>query len=86
MTTPSWIGSHLPPINRHGEDYFLVSHNLGFYLVVNRCPHRGAALKSGYLDAEDKIICPLHRGAFALCDLIAQPSTIKVAETQEPVS
>lgn len=76
----SWIGSDLPPIWRDGREYFLLSHGGEFYLVANSCPHRGGPLKSGFINAEGQLVCPMHRGVFALDRLIAQPGTIRLSE------
>lgn len=80
----SWIGADLPPIWRDGAEYFLLSHHGRLYLVANRCPHRGGPLKSGFINADEKLVCPLHRGAFDLDHLIAQPSTIPLEAKAEP--
>ncbi len=77
----SWIGKDLPPIWRGGEEYFLLGHDDAFYLIVNRCPHRGGPLKFGFVNAQGEIVCPLHRNAFPIDHLIAQPTTIRLAET-----
>lgn len=76
----TWIATDLPPIWRDGEEYFLLSRNDALYLVLNRCPHRGGPLKSGYLNDADEIVCPMHQGAFAVQSLIEQPSTIRLRE------
>ncbi len=77
----SWIGKDLPPIWRNGEEYFLLGHDDALYLVANRCPHRGGPLKFGFVNTDGEIVCPLHRNAFPIARLIAQPSTIRLAET-----
>ncbi|WP_293681299.1 Rieske (2Fe-2S) protein [uncultured Phenylobacterium sp.] len=74
----SWIASDLPPIWRDGVEYFLLSHNGGLYLVANACPHRGGPLKSGFINADGDLVCPMHRGVFALDRLIARPGTIRL--------
>ncbi|WP_082602207.1 Rieske (2Fe-2S) protein [Phenylobacterium sp. Root700] len=76
----SWIGSGLPAIRRGGQDYFLLSHEDELYLVANSCPHRGGPLKFGFVNASGQIVCPLHGGAFAISQLIARPSTIRLRE------
>lgn len=80
----SWIGADLPPIWRDGEEYFLLGHGEALYLVLNRCPHRGGPLKAGFINEAGEIVCPMHRGAFAIERLIAQPSTIRLAEGPAP--
>jgi len=76
----SWIGRDLPPIRRDGEEYFLLGRDDTLYLVANRCPHRGGPLKFGYVDGEDRLVCPLHNTAFPVDLLIAQPTTIRLDE------
>lgn len=78
--TQSWIATDLPPIVRDGQEYFLLSHEGRLYLVANSCPHRGGPLKSGYVNADGEIVCPMHHGAFPIASLIAQPSTIRLEE------
>jgi hypothetical protein len=77
----SWIGRDLPAIRRNGRDYFIVGHRGTLYLVHNHCPHRGGALKFGYVDAQDRIVCPLHHNAYAIEALIARPTTLRLTET-----
>jgi nitrite reductase/ring-hydroxylating ferredoxin subunit len=77
----SWIGKDLPPLWRDGEEYFLLGHADALYLIANRCPHRGGPLKYGFVNAAGEIVCPLHKNAFPIASLIAQPSTIRLAET-----
>lgn len=82
MSGASWIASDLPPIIRNGKEYFLLAHEDALYLVDNRCPHRGGMLKYGFINASNEIVCPLHRGAFPIASLLAQPSTIRLREDQ----
>ena len=76
----SWIGRDLPPIRRDGKEYFLLGHRGALFLVHNHCPHRGGSLKFGYIDAQDRIVCPLHHNAFSIERLIAQPTTLYIEE------
>lgn len=80
----SWIGSDLPPIWRGGEEYFLLGHSGCLYLILNRCPHRGGPLKSGFINADGALVCPMHRGVFTLDGLVAQPTTIRLEEQAAP--
>ena len=57
-----------------------MSHDGVLYLVANRCPHRGGPLKFGFVDDEDRIVCPLHNGVFPITALIALPTTIRLDE------
>lgn len=78
----TWIGHNLPPIRRDGAEYFLLGHADGLFLVLNQCPHRGGPLKFGFLNAEDQIVCPWHKGGFPVADLIARASTIRLLEPE----
>jgi len=82
MSAASWIGSDLPPIVRNGTEYFVLSHHDALYLIANSCPHRGGPLKFGFINARDEIVCPLHRGAFPIAGLVAQPSTVRLDECE----
>jgi nitrite reductase (NADH) small subunit len=56
-----------------------------FYAVSNRCPHRGASLADGFLEA-GKVFCPWHCFDFNLktgaCEMVpslqVQPYEVKV--------
>ena len=86
MSATSWIAKDSPPIRRSGTEYFLLSHDDALYLVENRCPHRGGPLKYGFVNARGEIVCPLHRGAFPIQRLIAQPNTIRLLEAEAMTS
>lgn len=74
----TWIAENLPPIIRDGMEYFLLSRDGQLYLVENKCPHRGGPLKLGFVDECDRIVCPWHRNAISIDDLIARSSTLKL--------
>lgn len=74
----SWIGAELPPIWFGGEEYFLLCHRGDLYLIANRCPHRGGPLKAGFINAQGQLVCPMHRGAFAIESLIARPDSMRL--------
>jgi nitrite reductase (NADH) small subunit len=82
----TWIGHDLPPIRRHGQDYFLLCHDEALYLVLNQCPHRGGPLKLGYLNDAGELVCPLHKNAFPIAALIARPGTIRLTDADALVS
>ena len=76
-----WIGSGLPPIQRNGEDYFVLGVDEQLYLVRNACPHRGGPLKFGHVDDVGRVVCPMHYNAFTVESLLAQPTTVKLLES-----
>lgn len=81
MSRSVWIGSHLPPVRRGGEDYFLLGVDDQLYLVRNACPHRGGPLKFGHVDDQGRVVCPMHHTAFTVESLLARPSTVKLVES-----
>lgn len=83
MSGATWIGADLPAIWRDGVEYFLLGRDEALYLVVNACPHRGAPLKHGFVNASDEIVCPLHQGAWSVERLITQSTTIRLVERQD---
>ena len=68
-----------------GVEYFLLGHRDALYLVPNRCPHRGGPLKFGFINDDEAIVCPLHKGVFPIARLICQPSTIRLEGRQAAV-
>lgn len=44
-------------IGRYRETYFGFAH---------KCPHAGAILSDGYIDAAGNVVCPLHRYKFSI--------------------
>ena len=84
MAGGTWIGRDLPPIERDGRDYFLLSHEGELYLVENLCPHRGGPLKYGYVDERCRIVCPMHHNAYGVDRLIARDSTLRLSTEAVP--
>jgi nitrite reductase (NADH) small subunit len=76
------MASDSPAIVRDGTEYFILSHHDVLYLIANSCPHRGGPLKFGFINANDEIVCPLHRGAFPIAKLVALASTIRLDERE----
>lgn len=76
----SWIGRDLPPIRREGDEYFLLCHDDELYLILNSCPHRGGPLKLGFINQSGELVCPLHKTAFSIATLIAQPTTRRLLD------
>lgn len=44
----------------------IVKSQHGIQACAAKCPHAGAAMQFGYVDATGKIVCPLHRYRFDL--------------------
>ena len=76
--TTSWIGRDLPPIVRDGVEYFLLSYRGELYLIPNVCPHRGGPLKFGYVDQDDRLVCPMHHNSYPIERLVARDTTLKL--------
>ena len=50
----------------HEKTICLIQHDGKFYAFQALCPHAGAPLKDGYIDAKGNIVCPLHHYKFCL--------------------
>lgn len=46
--------------------YCIALHNDKFYACAATCPHAGARMAHGYIDALGNIVCPVHRYKFSL--------------------
>ncbi|MGI9430397.1 MAG: Rieske (2Fe-2S) protein [Bythopirellula sp.] len=52
-----------------GDRLVAVFHLQGKYFAIDDlCPHMGASLGAGQLDAEGKVTCPWHAWRFDVCD------------------
>lgn len=49
-----------------GKQICLSYHQNNLSACASRCPHAGAKMSSGYVDALGNIVCPLHRYKFSL--------------------
>jgi nitrite reductase/ring-hydroxylating ferredoxin subunit len=56
--------NNLLEINAFGKDICLGKHNDTLVACAAKCPHAGALMANGYLDAMGNIVCPLHRYKF----------------------
>ncbi len=73
------IASDLRRIYRDSREYFVLSAFNKFYLVENKCSHRGGPLKFGAFDQACRLVCPWHKNAFSLDQLLAMPTTIEIS-------
>ena len=77
-TTPNWhkiandlseisFNAHgLAEININGKTICLAKHNDQLFACTQKCPHAGAILANGHLDALGNLVCPLHNYKFSL--------------------
>lgn len=77
-TTPNWhkIASDiseihfnangLAEIEVNGKIVCIARHNNQVFACTQKCPHAGASLAEGHLDALGNLVCPIHRYKFNL--------------------
>lgn len=53
------VGDRLVAVFNRGGEYFAID---------DLCPHMGASLGAGYMDAEGVVTCPWHAWHFSVCD------------------
>ncbi|MEI6949945.1 Rieske 2Fe-2S domain-containing protein [Paraflavisolibacter sp. H34] len=57
---------HLAEIMADGKKLCLGRHKGELFAFAPRCPHAGAAMSFGYIDALGNVVCPLHRYKFCM--------------------
>jgi 3-phenylpropionate/trans-cinnamate dioxygenase ferredoxin subunit len=50
----------------NGKTLCLAKHNDQLFACTQKCPHAGAPLAEGHVDALGNLICPLHKYKFSL--------------------
>ena len=77
-TTPNWhkIADNISQINFNangfaeldinGKTICLAKHDNQLFACTQKCPHAGALLADGHLDALGNLVCPLHKYKFNL--------------------
>ncbi len=53
-------------IDINGKTICLARHNDQLFACTQKCPHAGAKLADGHLDALGNLVCPLHKYKFSL--------------------
>ena len=56
----------LAEININGKTICIAKHNDQVFACTQKCPHAGALLVNGHLDALGDLVCPLHKYKFSL--------------------
>jgi nitrite reductase/ring-hydroxylating ferredoxin subunit len=59
-------GNNLAEIDVNGKIICLVKYNNQFFACTQKCPHAGALMVNGRLDALGNLVCPLHKYKFSL--------------------
>lgn len=49
-----------------GKTICVATHNNQLFACTQKCPHAGALLAEGYLDAIGNLVCPLHKYKFSV--------------------
>ncbi len=56
----------LAEIDINGKIICIAKHSGQFFACTQKCPHAGALLANGHLDALGNLVCPLHKYKFSL--------------------
>lgn len=62
----SFNANNLAEIEVNGKTLCLAKYNNQLFACTQKCPHAGALLAAGHLDALGNLICPLHKYKFSL--------------------
>ncbi len=77
-STPTWhkIADNISEINFkanglaeidiNGKTMCIAKHNEQVFACTQKCPHAGATLSEGHIDALGNLVCPLHKYKFSL--------------------
>ena len=77
-STPNWhkiaasiseinFNTHgLAEIDIHGKIICIAKHYDQLFACTQKCPHAGALLVNGHVDALGNLVCPLHKYKFSL--------------------
>ncbi|MEY4702976.1 MAG: hypothetical protein RIR96_873 [Bacteroidota bacterium] len=57
-------GVDMAEVEVDGKTVLVVKVGGEMYACASKCPHAGARMKDGYLDAQGNLVCPLHRYRF----------------------
>jgi len=57
-------GVDMAEVEVDGKTVLVVKVGEEMYACASKCPHAGARMKDGYLDAQGNLVCPLHRYRF----------------------
>ena len=62
----NWQPNQLALVEVAGKTITLIQHKEQVLACAHKCPHAGAQMADGYIDATGQIVCPLHRYRFSL--------------------
>jgi nitrite reductase/ring-hydroxylating ferredoxin subunit len=58
--------NNLAQIVVNGKTICLAKYNNQFFACTQKCPHAGALMSEGHIDALGNLVCPLHKYKFSL--------------------
>ena len=64
FTEIRWNEGGLAVLNAGGRDLCLVRRGTEVLACAGQCPHAGAQMVKGYVDARGQLVCPLHHYRF----------------------
>jgi 3-phenylpropionate/trans-cinnamate dioxygenase ferredoxin subunit len=62
----NWQPNQLALVEVAGKTITLIQYKEQVLACAHKCPHAGAVMADGYIDATGQIVCPLHRYRFSL--------------------
>jgi nitrite reductase/ring-hydroxylating ferredoxin subunit len=64
----NFAGNQVAVIEVKGKKICIGRHNDTVFAFAYKCPHAGAILADGYIDALGNIVCPLHRYKYSMAN------------------
>jgi nitrite reductase/ring-hydroxylating ferredoxin subunit len=62
----AFADNNIASIELDGKPICLGKHDGKLFAFTQKCPHAGAMLSDGFIDALGNVVCPLHRYRFTL--------------------
>ena len=62
----SFNANNLAEFDVNGKTICLAKHNNQLFACTQKCPHAGALLADGHLDALGNLVCPMHKYKYSL--------------------
>ncbi|MBK6378928.1 MAG: Rieske 2Fe-2S domain-containing protein [Chitinophagaceae bacterium] len=62
----SFNANGLAEIDINGKTVCIAKNNDQIFACTQKCPHAGALLSTGHIDALGNLVCPLHKYKFSL--------------------
>jgi 3-phenylpropionate/trans-cinnamate dioxygenase ferredoxin subunit len=64
MAEINFSANGLSQLDVNGKTICIGKHHDKYFACTQKCPHAGAILADGYIDAAGNLVCPMHRYKF----------------------